>query len=225
MKTIQLLLPDNLHDQLQSKAKESGFDLSTYMLALLAEGSVSPTHFPSTHSPSAASVVQSTAPQLVYIPDRPRFPSTPPDSETSLIPSSPKPYVHAPGGTKGPQSNISIVIRWDTIGKGQPEPLRAATAAATLVQTILRLSKKLGPETLERLTQLRISRGPLLSRNPARDFMNKNSMETYQNHLIPGTDIYVLTQTSTDEKVKHLKDILTFLRLPSTLFEVKKHLK
>ncbi len=47
----------------------------------------------------------------------------------------------------------------------------------------------------------------------------------YQNHLIPGTDIYVFTNTSTDEKVRHLADILRFLRLPSTLFEVTKHRK
>jgi restriction system protein len=190
-----------------------------YLSRLSAQRSLPPVTAPS------PPVVQLPAPQPVYIPDRPRFPSKLPESDVAVISTRPVPHFRAPGGTKEPQSNISIVIRRDIIGKGQPEPLRAATAAATLVQTILRLSKVLGPETLERLTRWRISRGPLLSRNPARDFMNKISMETYQNHLIPGTDLYVLTQTSTDEKVKQLKDMLTFLKLPSTLFEVKKHHK
>lgn len=189
-----------------------------YLNRLSAQRSLPPVIAPS------PPVVQSPAPQPVYIPDRPRFPPKPPESDVPVIPSLTVPHFRAVG-TKGPQSNISIVIRWDIISKGQPEPLRASTAAATLVQTILRLSKVLGPETLDRLTRLRISRGPLLSRDPARDFMNKISMETYQNHLIPGTDLYVLTQTSTDEKVKQLKYMLTFLKLPSTLFEVKKHLK
>jgi hypothetical protein len=178
-------------------------------------------------TPSPAPVPKPPAPLPVYIPERPRFPATRPDidNDTPMVSSAPKSYFHPSGGTKGPQSNISVVMRWDIIGKGQPERLRAATAAATLVQTILRLSKVLGPETLERLAQLRISRGPLLSRNPARDFMNKTSMETYQNHLIPGTDLYVFTNTSTDEKVKHLNEIVRFLRMPASFIEVTKHLK
>lgn len=209
MKTIQILLPDNLHEQLQNKAKEAGFDLSTYMLALLSEGAAPRTSFPHV-SPTAPRPVQPPVPQ----------PAPPPAPR-----AVPAPYVHAPGSTKGPQSNMSVVIRWDKIGKGAPETIRLDTAAATLVQTLYRLSRVLGDETLAQLTRFKVSRGPIISGNPERDFVNKVKGTIYPHQPFPGTKLFVRTHSSTDEKIRDLQDALKFLRQPVTLMEFKKHLK
>jgi hypothetical protein len=42
MKTIQIVLPDNLHEQLQSKARDSGFDLSSKILEPLSKVVINP---------------------------------------------------------------------------------------------------------------------------------------------------------------------------------------
>lgn len=202
MKSIQILLPDHLHEQLQGKAREAGFDLSAYIQALLADAAA-----PKAAPPPAIS------PSLVREPLPPQRPATPVK------------FVHTPGGTKGPQSNMSVTIRWDLIGKGNTEAIRASTAAATLVHVISRLSRVLGGDTLDRLTHFRVSRGPLVSPNPGRDFVNGSTMETYGHHPLPGTDLYVLTHSSTDQKIKDLNALLTFLKLPAGLFEISKHRK
>lgn len=139
--------------------------------------------------------------------------------------TSPAPYSQTPGHTKGPQSNMSVTIRWDILDKGEREHVRAATAAATLVHILKRLGQVLGNGSLEQLTRFRISRGPLVSRNPGKDFVNGNTMEVYGNHLIPGTDLYVLTHSSTDQKIQDLKALLVFLKMPPALFEITKHRK
>jgi hypothetical protein len=209
MKTIQILLPDNLHEQLQNKAKEAGFDLSTYMLALLSEGAAPRTNFPHV-SPTASRPVQPPVPQ----------PAPPPAPR-----AVPAPYVHAPGSTKGPQSNMSVVIRWDKIGKGASERIWLNTAAATLVQTVYRLWKGLGEETLPKLASFRVSRGPLLSSTPERDFVNGANGDVYSHKPLTGTKLFVRTHSSTDEKIKELNELIGHLRQPSGLLEIEKHRK
>jgi hypothetical protein len=209
MKTVQLLLPDNLHHQLQSKATEAGFDLSTYMLALLAEGAAPRTSFPTVSTPAPPPV-------------RPPV-SLPPEPAPSR--SVPAPYTHAPGSTKGPQSNMSVLIRWDLIGKGDPERIRLESAASTFVQTLHRLWKGFGDESLAQLTRFKVSRGPIFSSDPQRDFVNRVSGEVYQHRPFPETKLFVRTHSSTDEKIRDLEDLITYLHQPSALLEIKKHLK
>jgi hypothetical protein len=221
MKTVQILLPDHLHEQLQRKAAETGFDVTAYILALLSE-SVTPSSkqvrvsISASPKPPAPKVLQQSSPQPAVEPRPP-------------IPLSPRPLQstssHPQGGTKGPQSNMSVVIRWDIIGKGASEAIRAATAAATLVRVIQRLHQVYGAGTLEKIEKFRVSRGPLVSRNPGRDFTNRSSMETYVNHPIPGTGYFVLTHSSTDQKIQDLKELLNFLKLPAPMLEIAKHRK
>jgi hypothetical protein len=214
MKTIHLLLPDNLHEQLQSKANESGFDLATYMLALLAEGAVTRNQAPPA-PPISGPPAQAPSPPPVY--QSSADPVRPHSGEVS--------YVQTPGGTKGPQSNMSVTIRWDRIGKGSPECIWLDTAAATLVQTVYRLWKGLGEETLSKLASYRVSRGPLLSSTPDRDFMNGATGDVYHHQPLPETKLFVRTHSSTDEKIKELSGLLVHLRQPSGLLEIEKHRK
>lgn len=158
-----------------------------------------------------------------------QFPGPPPlprpPADPGPPPSARSPFVQTPGGTKGPQSNMSVTIRWDRIGKGAPERIWLDTAAATLVQTVYRLWKGLGEETLPKLASFRVSRGPLLSSTPARDFVNGATGDVYSHHPLTGTKLFVRTHSSTDEKIKELKELIAHLRQPSGLLEIEKHRK
>jgi hypothetical protein len=209
MKTVKLLLPDNLHHQLQGKATEAGFDLSTYMLALLAEGAAPRTSFPSITTPAPPPILPP-----VSLPPAPQPPR-----------AAPAPYKQTPGHTKGHQSNLTVVLRWDILGKGERESIRASTAAASLVHIVARLHKVLGDEILTKLANFRVSRGLLISRNPEKDYGYGKKGKVYGNHRLPGTDYFVLTHSSTDQKIKDIKKLLEHLNLQSKLFEITKHRK
>lgn len=141
------------------------------------------------------------------------------------VPQPTQSNAQQPGNTKGPQSNFSVVIRWDLIGKGSPEAIRLQTAAATLVHTLFRLSTILGGDTLEQLAKFKVSRGPILSSEPHRDFVNKVSGEIYSHKPFPGTKFFIRTHSSTEDKIKELKGVLSYLKKPSSLLEIQKHLK
>ena len=158
---------------------------------------------------SPVPVVQAPPPPPIYQP-----PANPVKPQAS--------YVQKPGGTKGPQSNMSVIIRWDLIGKGSAEPIRASTAAATLAFTIKRLTEVLGDDVLVRLSRFKVSRGPLLSTNPGQDFVNGQTGETYGNQVVPGTRHYVLTHSSTQEKIDTLHELPRVLNQTSRLLEARK---
>lgn len=156
------------------------------------------------------------------------FPNTPKAVQVPTVEPIKQPavaFTQEPGHTKGPQSNFSVVIRWDLIGKGTPERIRLHTAAATFVQTLYRLSSVLGGDTLTKMSQFRVSRGPVISSEPDRDFVNQVSGETYSHQPFPGTKFFVRTHSSTDEKIKELKSVLIYLKQPSALLEIQQHLK
>jgi hypothetical protein len=195
MKPIQILLPDHIHTQLQRQAKRAGSDLPAYVMALLADMAVSK------KQPISAT------------------------KEASPSPSKREPSRHSSGSTKGARSNISVTIRWDLIDKGSPECIHESNASVTLAITLARLSQVLGQKELAKLTDLKVSRGPLVSRNPSRDYLNKRSGREYTSQPIPGANMHVLTNTSTQEKIEALDAIPGVLGLPGTLFEVRKHPK
>jgi hypothetical protein len=188
---------------LQSKATEAGFDLSTYMLALLAEGAAPRTSFPTVTTP---------APK-------------PPLTQQQTPRTTTAPYTQTSGHNKGAQSSMAVVIRWDLLGRGERESIRASTAAATLVHIVARLHKVMGDDTLTKLANFRVSRGPLISRNPEKDYGYGKKGKVYGNHQLPGTDYFVLTHSSTDQKIKDIKKLLGHLNLQSKLFEITKQRK
>jgi hypothetical protein len=214
MKTVQVLLPDHLHEQIQKNAAESGFDMAAYIQALLSESVV-----PKVEPISAETPSPSPNPSLSDLV------SMIEESESSQRTLPDHPIKHASGGKKGPQSNMSVNIRWDLIGKGKPQMVWMSSAAATLVETIHRLWMGLGEETLVQFASFRVSRGPLLSSSPERDFINRVSGEVYPNYRLPNTRLYVRTHSSTDEKCKELMELLQHLRLPMELLEIQQYRK
>ncbi len=62
-----------------------------------------------------------------------------------------------------------------------------------------------------------------VSENPNNDsnFINKVNGQVYANKPIPGTNLHLLTNTSTDEKKADLELFLVFARLPLGAFKIE----
>jgi hypothetical protein len=146
MKTVQILLPDHLHEQLQKKAAEAGFDFPAYVLALLSESAAPSSYQP---LPKSERSTEPATPQKTPAKERP--------APNTLSPATPNPYSQQPGGTKGPQSDMEVVIRWDRINKGAPDTIRSTTAAATLMHVISQLHQILGGDILEKISRFKVS--------------------------------------------------------------------
>lgn len=121
---------------------------------------------------------------------------------------------------RGPQSGISVRLRWDLIGRGQAEVVREPKASATMRRVMERLSEVLGLETLERLAAYRVNRGPLLSRNPDADYAASNGVQ-YSSHPVGVTGWHVLTHSATEEKVTALRGLPEHLGQPAGFIEVE----
>jgi hypothetical protein len=94
------------------------------------------------------------------------------------------------------------------------------TASDTVVAVMERLLPIVKYSGLEELTSVRVSRGPLISKCPDRDFRNAKTGTLYAHHRIPGTDLYVLTHSSTAEKVADLKTAFAKLGMPESAFQI-----
>jgi hypothetical protein len=94
------------------------------------------------------------------------------------------------------------------------------TASDTLVVLMERILANYGMAYLEKLTLLQVSRGPLLSRDPQSDYLNSKKGELYTHHRIPGTDLYVLTHSDNQQKVKDIRAALRLLGLKDDSFRV-----
>ncbi len=92
--------------------------------------------------------------------------------------------------------------------------------SANLVRFVTEIKDALGIEALQKLTAVKISRGPLLSKNPNVDYVNKSNGSIYSHHPVAGTDFYVLTHSSTHEKREAIRDAWHFLRLPEGALSV-----
>jgi hypothetical protein len=94
------------------------------------------------------------------------------------------------------------------------------TATDTVVALMERIMTLFGLSGLEKLMSLQVSRGPLVSREPRKDYLNPRTGSLYAHHRIPGTSLYVLTHSDTSQKVKDLTAALARLGLPDQAFRV-----
>ena len=118
------------------------------------------------------------------------------------------------GSTPAFQGEVLVEIDWALCGVSRSKAkVSARKMSETLVQYIAELKSALGNQVLEKLTGFRVSRGPLVSKNPAHDFLNSSTNTTYAHHRIDGTDYYVLTHSSTAEKMDAIRESWRFLRL------------
>ncbi|HVW21478.1 MAG TPA: hypothetical protein VHC86_09705 [Opitutaceae bacterium] len=117
-----------------------------------------------------------------------------------------------PSGRRG---ELQATLDWAACGIARPRAVVCeAKASETLVAFVAELVAARGPETLERLAQVRVNRGPLVSAKPEVDYRNSKSGLTYQHQQLPGTQFYVLTHSSTDEKLDNIRTAWRALGLP-----------
>jgi hypothetical protein len=110
---------------------------------------------------------------------------------------------------------LVAVLDWSETGRSLPREIIAEPVAArTMAKFVGRLISVLGEDAAITLAGLRINRGPLLSKQPARDFRNPIRGTPYGHQQVPGTAYYVLTHSGTPEKLVQLRMVADKLGLP-----------
>jgi len=112
------------------------------------------------------------------------------------------------GSERGRPQTLKIKIDWKANKRSRNlEEICENTAASSMTHFLSRVIEEFGNDALQKMEQIRINRGPLLSKNPSKDFANKMQGKLYGHKKIQGTDYYVLTHSATSEKVEDLKNI------------------
>jgi len=110
---------------------------------------------------------------------------------------------------------VAITIDWAAIGKPHPkQTICERKASDTLRSFFESIYDRFGPETLARLVAIRANRAPLISRQPQVEFLNPKQGVCYQHQQIGATEWYVLTHSSTPEKIAIVRQIARALRFP-----------
>lgn len=129
-----------------------------------------------------------------------------------------RPHLEA---TRSARSKVRVRINWTDLGKNlPPEEISLSKGSDTLSATLDRLAAVLGIDVLEKLRSFAVSRGPLVSQSPSTDFVNRANGRLYQHQRIGLTQYYVLTHSSTPEKVDYLRQVHRFLGAPKEAIEV-----
>jgi hypothetical protein len=129
------------------------------------------------------------------------------------------------GLTRGRTANSTIEVTIDWSKNGQPfgvETISENLGSATIAKVIERLTKVLGHRVLDVASNMRVKRGPMISRDPKRDFWNASGGKPYGHRPINGTGFSVLTGTDSDQKVSDLTALLRGLSLVPGSFVVNK---
>ena len=105
---------------------------------------------------------------------------------------------------------ITVVVRWSN---ERQERIACSTAAATMRELLERALVHLPVEDFEKLSLVRTGRGPLISRSPQTDFVNKVSGGSYTYHQLARSPWFVITHSSTQEKIDHMRAALGIIGL------------
>jgi len=90
-----------------------------------------------------------------------------------------------------------------------------------MAKWVVRLYQEMGEQILTTLRGLRINRGPFVSRDPQKDFMNKAAGTLFQHQPILNTGYYVLTHSGTGEKIGEIQKACQALSLPIGMVTVE----
>ena len=117
--------------------------------------------------------------------------------------------------------NLRVIIHWSVLGvSGPDESISEPKAALTHAVFVSRLIAKFGRDMSDKLQRIAVARFYPLSANPAQDFINQNTGDTYSYKPVPGTLLSVFTNTSTNEKRQDILSLCSRLGFPPGGVEV-----
>ncbi len=123
--------------------------------------------------------------------------------------------VHLPAGPRFLPGPVAISIDWAAAGKPYPKQIICERKASDTLRSFFEIiHDRFGQETLERLVAIRANRAPLLSHQPETEFLNPKQGVCYQHQQIGSTGWYVLTHSSTPEKLSIIRQVARALRFP-----------
>lgn len=123
-----------------------------------------------------------------------------------------------------PDGDVIIEINWGLCNIARPNArISERMMSDTMVSVMNELLAALGVEALHKLTALRVSRGPLVSRNPQTDYVNSKTGANYVSHPIGHSGYNVLTHSGTAEKIAAIKEAWQFLGLTPGALSITKN--
>jgi hypothetical protein len=129
-----------------------------------------------------------------------------------LVPQLTSAYGNGDETGRGRPQTLKIRIDWKANARNkEPEEICENTAAASMAAFVSRAIQELGQDVLSKLERVRINRGPLISRTPAKDFVNQAQGKLYGHKKIRGSDYYILTHSQTSQKVEDLNKVCRVL--------------
>ena len=130
---------------------------------------------------------------------------------TSLPPLS-RPQDNTPAvdeSERSDQAPMTIKVWWHRLSAApEPEVIARSSVAATMRSFLERALTVMGDGEFERLASVRTGRGPLVSKHPSADYVNKVTGAIYTHHRLGNSAWHVITHSSTREKVDHLRQAL-----------------
>ncbi|HOX00924.1 MAG TPA: hypothetical protein P5555_01305 [Candidatus Paceibacterota bacterium] len=131
-----------------------------------------------------------------------------------------EPLIDLPVGPRPQQArthgNLTVTVHWSMLGVDIPDDtIQEPTAAETHASFISRLITQFGPEMSGKLQRIAVARSYPLSENPKQDFLNPRTREAYSHKPVPGTSLFLFTNTSTSEKRDDILALCRTLGFPS----------
>lgn len=103
------------------------------------------------------------------------------------------------------KKRLLIAVDWTRLGKaGGLEVISEHLSSDTMVKWATRLYEQLGTDSLQKLSRFRISRGPMVSKSPLLDYLNKTDGSVYSHQSIADSGYYILTHSQTSQKVSDI---------------------
>jgi hypothetical protein len=136
---------------------------------------------------------------------------------------TPDPRPNAPV-PREPRTRLKVLVHWAQIVPNRTdkkdEVFSALHAGATMARFLGALIEQLGDATAQRLTRIPVSRTHPLSTTPKRDFAYGSAGKAYPSYPVPKTNLFLCTQSSTQEKCEDIHRLVSELRLPPKSVEV-----
>lgn len=120
------------------------------------------------------------------------------------------------------RNGIRVTLDWPGAGIHREKVLiEERKGSMTLVSFLAEIYAALGDNALSKVASLRISRGPLISKQPEEDFINRSSGAIYAHHRIPQTSYFVITHSGTTEKIDAIHSVAKLLNLQDIVRAVR----